>query len=164
MFIVLFYLFLVDVVVIVFVMFFIMFLLGWFFLNEIVGSCCIVVCIVGFIGILMVIQLNFLSVGWLVFYFLVVVFIFVFYMLIMCQIVKDIDVLVLQVQNGIIGCLILIFIFVIVYWLEFWFFIFEWFSLDFYVLFIIMGVGGIVVYFLMILFFRFVFLVILVLM
>lgn len=155
MFTALLYLPLADAVAIAFVMPFIMLLLGWFFLNETVGSRRIAACTVGFIGTLMVIQPNFLSVGWPVLYPLAVAFIFAFYMLITRQIAKDTDALALQAQNGITGCLTLIPILAIAHWLEFRPFTFEWPSSDLYVPFIIMGVGGTVAHLLMTLSLRF---------
>ena len=155
MFTALLYLPLADAVAIAFVMPFIMLLLGWFFLNETVGSRRIAACTVGFIGTLMVIQPNFLSVGWPVLYPLAVAFIFAFYMLITRQIAKDTDALALQAQNGSTGCLTLIPILAIAHWLEFRPFTFEWPDVDLYVPFIIMGVGGTVAHLLMTLSLRF---------
>ncbi|MCH2251183.1 MAG: DMT family transporter [Cognatishimia sp.] len=155
MFTALLYLPLADAVAIAFVMPFIMLLLGWFFLNETVGSRRIAACTVGFIGTLMVIQPNFLSVGWPVLYPLAVAFIFAFYMLITRQIAKDTDALALQAQNGITGCLTLIPILAIAHWLEFRPFTFEWPDVDLYLSFIIMGVGGTVAHLLMTLSLRF---------
>ncbi|QTN36049.1 DMT family transporter [Cognatishimia activa] len=155
MFTALLYLPLADAVAIAFVMPFIMLLLGWFFLNETVGTRRIIACSVGFVGTLMVIQPNFLDVGWPVLYPLAVAVIFAFYMLVTRQIAKDTEAIALQAQNGITGCLTLIPILAVSHWLEFRPFTFEWPSSDLYFAFIIMGVGGTVAHLLMTLSLRF---------
>lgn len=155
MFTALLYLPLADAVAIAFVMPFIMLLLGWFFLNETVGTRRIIACSVGFVGTLMVIQPNFLNVGWPVLYPLAVAVIFAFYMLVTRQIAKDTEAIALQAQNGITGCLTLIPILVVSHWLEFRPFTFEWPSSDLHCAFIIMGVGGTVAHLLMTLSLRF---------
>ena len=155
MFTALLYLPLADAVAIAFVMPFIMLLLGWFCLNETVGTRRIVACSVGFIGTLMVIQPNFLNVGWPVLYPLAVAVIFAFYMLITRQIAKDTDAIALQAQNGITGCLTLIPILLIAHWVDFRPFTFEWPASELYLPFLIMGIGGTVAHLFMTLSLRF---------
>lgn len=142
MFTALLYLPLADAVAIAFVMPFIMLLLGWWFLGEEVGIRRIAACSVGFIGTLMVIQPNFINVGWPVLYPLAVAVIFSLYMLITRQIAKETDPVALQAQNAIFGCLTLLPILAIAQWVEFRPFTFEWPSVDLYLPFLIMGIGG----------------------
>jgi drug/metabolite transporter (DMT)-like permease len=155
MFTALLYLPLADAVAIAFVMPFIMLLLGWFFLNETVGLRRILACSVGFVGTLMVIQPNFLNVGWPVLYPLAVAVIFSVYMLITRQIAKETDAIALQAQNGITGCLTLVPILVAAHMLDFRPFTFEWPTAELYVPFIVMGVGGTVAHLFMTLSLRF---------
>ncbi|WP_370230782.1 DMT family transporter [Cognatishimia sp.] len=142
MFTALLYLPLADAVAIAFVMPFIMLLLGWWFLGEEVGMRRIAACSVGFVGTLMVIQPNFINVGWPVLYPLAVAVIFAFYMLITRQIAKDTDPVALQAQNAIFGCLTLIPILAVAHWVDFRPFTFEWPSSSLYLPFLIMGIGG----------------------
>lgn len=107
MFTALIYLPLADAVAIAFVMPFIMLLLGWAVLDESVGLRRLAACAVGFIGTLMVIQPNFLNVGWPVLYPLAVAVIFALYMLVTRLIAKDTDPIGLQAINGVMGTITL---------------------------------------------------------
>ena len=72
---------LADTVAIAFVMPFIMLLLGHLVLGEEVGPYRIVACAVGFVGTLLVIQPNFLTVGWVALLPVAVAVIFALFML-----------------------------------------------------------------------------------
>jgi len=91
---------LADAVAIAFVMPFIMLLLGWAFLNEHVGLRRILACSVGFVGVLMVVQPAFETVGWPAFLPVLVALAFAGYMLATRKIAKDVDPLVLQATGG----------------------------------------------------------------
>lgn len=102
------YLPLADAIAIAFVMPFIMLILGWFFLNEEIGTRRLAACLVGFVGTLLVIQPSFADVGAPAFLPLAVAFIFAFFMLVTRKIAKEIDPMSLQASSGIIGSLILV--------------------------------------------------------
>ncbi len=99
---------LADAVAIAFVMPFIMLLLGHFVLNEEVGVHRMTACAVGFIGTLLVIQPNFLAVGWLALLPVAVAVIFALFMLTTRQIAKEADPITLQATSGIIATIILL--------------------------------------------------------
>jgi drug/metabolite transporter (DMT)-like permease len=101
------YLPLADAIAIAFVMPFIMLILGWFFLNEEIGTRRMAACLVGFVGTLLVIQPSFADVGAPAFLPLAVAFIFAFFMLVTRKIAKEIDPMSLQASSGIIGSLML---------------------------------------------------------
>lgn len=94
---------LADTVAIAFVMPFIMLLLGHFVLGEEVGPHRIIACAVGFIGTLLVIQPNFLSVGWVALLPVAVAVIFALFMLTTRQIAKEVDPIALQAVSGVIA-------------------------------------------------------------
>jgi drug/metabolite transporter (DMT)-like permease len=98
---------LADAVAIAFVMPFIMLLLGHVVLGEEVGSRRVFACAVGFMGTLMVIQPNLLSVGWPALLPLIVALDFALFMLVTRAVAKDVDPMALQVVSGGIACLIL---------------------------------------------------------
>lgn len=112
------YLPLADAVAIAFVMPFIMLLLGHFVLGEEVGLHRMAACGVGFVGTLMVIQPNFLNVGWMALLPLGVAFVFAFFMLATRQIAKHIDAITLQAVSGTIAMILLLPVVVIGSWLE----------------------------------------------
>lgn len=91
---------LADAIAIVFVMPFIMLLLGWLVLNEEVGVHRLSACAVGFIGTLLVIQPNFLAVGWIALLPVGVAVIFALFMLTTRQIAKEADPVALQAISG----------------------------------------------------------------
>lgn len=101
------YLPLADAVAIAFVMPFIMLLLGHFVLKEEVGPHRMIACGVGFVGTLMVIQPNFLAVGWVALLPLAVAVIFALFMLTTRQIAKDVDAVALQAVSGVIAVVML---------------------------------------------------------
>ena len=94
------YLPLADALAIAFVMPFIMLILGHFVLHETVGPHRIWACAVGFVGTLMVIQPNFVAVGWPALLPLGVAGIFALFMLVTRQIAKSIDAVQLQAISG----------------------------------------------------------------
>ncbi|KEJ89999.1 DMT family transporter [Sulfitobacter donghicola] len=102
------YLPLADAVAIAFVMPFIMLLLGRFVLNEEVGMHRLIACAVGFIGTLLVIQPNFLAVGWVALLPVAVAVIFALFMLTTRQIAKKVDPIALQGVSGCIATVILL--------------------------------------------------------
>lgn len=99
---------LADAVAIAFVMPFIMLLLGKFVLNEEVGHHRLIACAVGFAGTLLVIQPNFLAVGWVALLPLAVAVIFALFMLTTRQIAKESDPIALQAISGIIAVVLLL--------------------------------------------------------
>ncbi|WP_299415079.1 DMT family transporter [uncultured Sulfitobacter sp.] len=101
------YLPLAEAVAIAFVMPFIMLLLGHFVLGEEVGLHRMAACGVGFVGTLMVIQPNFLAVGWVALLPLAVAVIFALFMLTTRQIAKEVDAIALQAVSGVIAIIIL---------------------------------------------------------
>lgn len=98
---------LADAIAIAFVMPFFMLLLGHFVLGEEVGIHRIGACAVGFIGTLLVIQPNFLAVGWIALLPVAVAIIFALFMLTTRQIAREVDPIALQAISGIIAMLIL---------------------------------------------------------
>ncbi|MEP1839160.1 MULTISPECIES: DMT family transporter [Alphaproteobacteria] len=102
------YLPLADAIAIVFVMPFIMLLLGHFILGEEVGLHRMAACAVGFIGTLLVIQPNFLAVGWVALLPLAVAVLFALFMLTTRQIAKEADPVALQAISGVIAIALLL--------------------------------------------------------
>jgi len=102
------YLPLADAIAIVFVMPFIMLLLGHFILGEEVGVHRMAACAVGFIGTLLVIQPNFLAVGWVALLPLAVAVLFALFMLTTRQIAKEADPVALQAISGVIAVALLL--------------------------------------------------------
>ncbi|WP_298861378.1 DMT family transporter [uncultured Sulfitobacter sp.] len=98
---------LADAVAIAFVMPFFMLLLGHFVLGEEVGPHRIAACAIGFIGTLLVIQPNFLAVGWIALLPVAVAIIFALFMLTTRQIAREVDPIALQAVSGIIAVAIL---------------------------------------------------------
>ena len=107
------YLPLADAVAIAFVMPFIMLLLGRFVLGEEVGPHRMAACVVGFIGTLMVIQPNFLAVGWVALLPLGVAVVFALFMLSTRQIAKHVDAIRLQAVSGVIAMVLMAPLFVV---------------------------------------------------
>ena len=101
------YLPLADAVAIAFVMPFFMLLLGHFVLGEEVGPHRIAACAIGFIGTLLVIQPNFLAVGWIALLPVAVAIIFALFMLTTRQIAREVDPIALQAVSGVIAMFIL---------------------------------------------------------
>ena len=101
------YLPLADAVAIAFVMPFFMLLLGHFVLGEEVGPHRIAACAIGFIGTLLVIQPNFLAVGWIALLPVAVALIFALFMLTTRQIAREADPIALQAISGVIATVIL---------------------------------------------------------
>lgn len=101
------YLPLADAVASAFVMPFFMLLLGHFVLGEEVGTHRIAACAIGFIGTLLVIQPNFLAVGWIALLPVAVAIIFALFMLTTRQIAREADPIALQAISGVIATLIL---------------------------------------------------------
>jgi drug/metabolite transporter (DMT)-like permease len=102
------YLPLADTVAIAFVMPFIMLLLGHFVLNEEVGIHRMAACTVGFVGTLLVIQPNFLAVGWVALLPVAVAVIFALFMLLTRKIAKEADPIALQAVSGVIATVMLL--------------------------------------------------------
>lgn len=102
------YLPLADALAIAFVMPFIMLILGHFVLHEIVGTHRIAACAFGFFGTLLVIQPNFIEVGWPALLPLGVAVIFALFMLVTRQIAKSVDAVHLQAVSGLQAIAILI--------------------------------------------------------
>lgn len=100
MFTALIYLPLADAIAIAFVMPFIMLLLGKFVLNEEVGPHRLAACAVGFVGTLLVVQPNFLAVGWVALLPLGVAVNFALFMLLTRQIAREVDPIALQAVSG----------------------------------------------------------------
>ncbi|KIN71722.1 DMT family transporter [Sulfitobacter guttiformis] len=98
---------LADAIAIAFVMPFFMLLLGHFVLNEEVGPHRMAACGIGFVGTLLVIQPNFLSVGWVALLPVSVAIIFALFMLTTRQIAREADPIALQAVSGVIALVIL---------------------------------------------------------
>jgi drug/metabolite transporter (DMT)-like permease len=94
------YLPLADAIAIAFVMPFIMLILGHYVLAEEVGRHRMLACAVGFIGTLLVIQPNFVEVGWPALLPLGVAVVFALFMLVTRKIAKQIDAVPLQAISG----------------------------------------------------------------
>jgi len=97
-----------DAIAIAFVMPFIMLLLGYFVLNETIGTHRIVACAVGFAGTLLVIQPSFAVVGWPALLPLGVAVDFALFMLVTRQIARQTDPIALQAVSGGIALIMLI--------------------------------------------------------
>jgi len=102
------YLPLADALAIAYVMPFIMLTLSYFFLGETVGPQRILACLVGFCGTLLVIQPNFIAVGWPALLPLAVALIYALFMMVTRQIAKAIDPIQLQAVTGWLGSVILL--------------------------------------------------------
>jgi drug/metabolite transporter (DMT)-like permease len=102
------YLPLADALAIAFVMPFIMLILGHYVLHETVGAHRIGACAIGFIGTLLVIQPNFVAVGWPALLPLGVAVVFALFMLVTRQIAKSIDAVHLQAVSGLQALAILV--------------------------------------------------------
>ena len=113
------YLPLADAVAIAFVMPFFMLLLGHFVLGEEVGPHRIAACAIGFVGTLLVIQPNFLAVGWIALLPVAVAIIFALFMLTTRQIAREADPIALQAISGIIATAILTPLVVFGIWTDF---------------------------------------------
>ena len=107
------YLPLADAIAIAFVMPFIMLLLGHFVLHEAVGRARFTACAVGFIGTLLVIQPNFVAVGWPALLPLGVAVVFVLFMLVTRQIAKDIEPITLQTVSGLQASVVLLLLLIV---------------------------------------------------
>lgn len=99
---------LADAIAIAFVMPFIMLILGHFVLGEAVGPHRIIACAVGFIGTLLVIQPNFVAIGWPALLPLGVAVVFALFMLVTRQIAKSLDPITLQTISGFQASLLLL--------------------------------------------------------
>ncbi|PYE81228.1 DMT family transporter [Pseudoroseicyclus aestuarii] len=108
MFIALRYLPLADAVAISFVLPFLVLLLGWLLLGEEVGPHRLVACILGFVGVMMVIRPNFAQVGAPALLPLGVAGVFAAYMLLTRRMGQAMDPIALQALNGIQVTLLLI--------------------------------------------------------
>lgn len=113
------YLPLADAVAIAFVMPFFMLLLGHFVLGEEVGPHRIAACAMGFVGTLLVIQPNFLAVGWVALLPVAVALIFALFMLVTRQIAKEADPIALQAVSGVIAVAVLCPFIALGIWLDF---------------------------------------------
>ena len=94
------YLPLADALAIAFVMPFIMLLLGHFVMNEEVGMQRMLACLVGFIGTLLVIQPNFVEVGYPALLPLGVAVVFALFMMVTRRIARAVDPIKLQAISG----------------------------------------------------------------
>ncbi|MEM9061579.1 MAG: DMT family transporter [Pseudomonadota bacterium] len=101
------YLPLADALAIAFVMPFILLLLGHFVMGETVGPHRIGACAVGFLGTLLVIQPNFVEVGYPALLPLGVAVSFALFMMVTRKIARDIDPIRLQLISGLQACLYL---------------------------------------------------------
>lgn len=99
---------LADAIAIVFVMPFIMLLLARFVLEEEVGPHRLAACAVGFVGTLLVIQPNFLAVGWIALLPVGVAVIFALFMLTTRKIAKEADPIALQAVSGFMAMMLLL--------------------------------------------------------
>ena len=98
---------LADALAIAFVMPFIMLMLGHFVMGEVVGPHRIAACAVGFVGTLLVIQPNFVEVGYPALLPLGVAVSFALFMMVTRRIAHDIDPIRLQMISGLQACLYL---------------------------------------------------------
>ena len=101
------YLPLADAVAIAFVMPFIMLLLGNQVLGEEIGPHRLGACVVGFIGTLLVVQPNFVDVGWPALLPLLVAVVFALFMLVTRLIAKEVDAIALQASSGLMASVML---------------------------------------------------------
>ncbi len=99
---------LADAMAIAFVMPFIMLLLGHFAMGEVVGRHRIAACAVGFVGTLLVIQPNFIEVGYPALLPLGVAVTFALFMMVTRNIAREIDPIQLQMISGLQACLYLL--------------------------------------------------------
>ncbi len=102
------YLPLADALAIAFVMPFIMLLLGYFVMGEDVGAHRMAACAVGFIGTLLVIQPNFVAVGFPALLPLGVAIIFALFMMVTRRLAQRIDPIKLQAISGVQACIMLL--------------------------------------------------------
>ncbi|MCG3267219.1 DMT family transporter [Yoonia sp. I 8.24] len=102
------YLPLADTLAIAFVMPFIMLLLGHFVMDEEVGKHRMVACFIGFIGTLLVIQPNFVEVGFPALLPLGVAVVFALFMMVTRNIAQQIDAVKLQAVSGLQACALLL--------------------------------------------------------
>ncbi len=107
MFLALRYLPLADAVAIAYVMPFVLLLLGRVFLKEEVGPRRLIACIIGFIGTLLVVQPNLMSVGAPALLPVAVAVIFALFMLVTRQIAQGADPIVLQAVSGIVATVVM---------------------------------------------------------
>ncbi|MFK7942063.1 MAG: DMT family transporter [Paracoccaceae bacterium] len=99
---------LADALAIAFVMPFIMLLLGHFAMGEIVGLHRFSACAVGFIGTLLVVQPNFVEVGYPALLPLGVAVVFALFMMVTRKIARDVDPIRLQAISGFQACALLL--------------------------------------------------------
>ncbi len=99
---------LADALAIAFVMPFIMLLLGYFVMGETVGPHHLIACAVGFLGTLLVIQPNFIEVGYPALLPLGVAVIFALFMMVTRKIAQAVDPVKLQAISGIQASVILL--------------------------------------------------------
>ena len=99
---------LADALAIAFVMPFILLLLGHFVMGEVVGPHRITACAIGFLGTLMVIQPNFVEVGYPALLPLGVAIAFALFMMVTRKIAREIDPIWLQAVSGLQACLYLV--------------------------------------------------------
>jgi len=99
---------LADAIAIVFVMPFLMLLLGRYFLGEEVGPRRLIACTVGFIGVLLVIQPSFVSVGWPALLPLGGAISFSFFILTTRKIAKETDPIGLQAVSGVMATAVML--------------------------------------------------------
>ncbi len=102
------YLPLADALAIAFVMPFIMLLLGHFIMGEEVGMQRMMACLVGFIGTLLVIQPNFVAVGYPALLPLGVAVVFALFMMVTRKIARAVDPIKLQAISGIQATVVLL--------------------------------------------------------
>ena len=102
------YLPLADALAIAFVMPFIMLLLGHFVMGEEVGTQRMAACAVGFIGTLLVIQPNFIAVGYPALLPLGVAVVFALFMMVTRMVARQIDAIKLQAISGLQACVMLL--------------------------------------------------------
>lgn len=108
MFLSLLYLPLADAIAIAYVMPFLVLILGWLFLNEVVGRYRMGACAVGFLGTMLVVQPNFAAFGPPALLPLLVAVLFAFFMLTTRQIARESDPITLQAISGIVATILLL--------------------------------------------------------
>lgn len=99
---------LADAVAIAFIMPFILLLLGHFFLGEEVGRLRFAACGVGFGGTILIIQPNFVAVGWEVLWPVLVAFIFALFMVISRDVTRKVPPIALQCVSGAMASVVLV--------------------------------------------------------
>ncbi len=102
------YLPLADAIAIAFVMPFILLLLGWWFLDEVVGKARLTACAVGFAGTLMVVQPSFAEVGWPAVMPIGVAIVYALFVLQTRRLAQDISAIELQAASGAIATAVLV--------------------------------------------------------